>query len=241
MKPPSLLQYRGYTVFAASGISTEKSRMLVDNALDLTIAPRHIFKDNHRTYSAVFDVGGEAAMLKIPRGRNQRKWERLLTLFRGSEGVRTFRNLELMQRLGFGAPYPLLAAEKRKHGFVVDSFTYYAFEEGRPAESGDAEAVMSELLHLHDTGHLRTDPQPANFLVTDRGIVFIDFRLKKPFLLAGLKKKLELAKLVRVYPESAPHIPKGLISSPSFSLAKWLDMRIYNLRQGKRKLKSGLK
>ena len=180
-------------------------------------------------------------MLKIPRGRNLRTWERMLTLFRKSEGVRTFHNLELMQQLGLLVPYPLVAAEKRRLGFVVESFTYYVFEEGRPAGSEDAKAVIAELLCLHDTGYLRTDPQPANFLVTNRGIVFIDFRLKKPFLFSGLKKKLELVKLVRVYPESTPHIPQGLASSTSFRFATWLELKIFNLRQGKRGLKRGFR
>lgn len=229
--------HRGYRVFSATGTDVDTTRGLIDNIIDMNIKPQHTFKNNTRTYSALFELDSQPVMLKIPRGRNRRKWERFLTLFRRSEGVRTFNNLTLMQELGLNAPPPLFAAERRKLGVVVDSFACYAFEKGQPAGPKDAQAVISALIKLHNTGYLRTDPQPANFLISGRGVVFIDFRLKRPLLFPRLKKNLELAKLIRVYPESTPYIPRDIAKSACFSLAQRIELGLYRIRQGKRKLR----
>lgn len=237
----SSFPYRDYTVFAAGNSDSDSICKLIDEVLDSSIQAKHTFKDNRRTYSAITELNAQPIVLKIPRGRNRRKWERFLTLFRKSEGVRIFNNLELMQKLGINAPYPLFAAEKRQFGFATDSFACYVFEKGRPAGPNDAREVISALSNLHHKGYLRTDPQPANFLIAERGVIFIDFRLKKPVFLVKLKTNLELAKLFRIYPESGPFLAEGTVTSKCFKLAQWLELQVSQLRQRKRQLKISMK
>lgn len=232
--------HRGYQIYTAENSRTGPLKSLVDRILDNKIEAQHVFKDHQRTLSARIQLNDQSIMLKIPRARNRRNWERFLTLFRSGEGVRIHRNLTLLQELGLNAPYPLLAGEKRKFGFVVDSFACYAFEEGQPAGANDAEKVLLALLHLHQLGYIRTDPQSANFLLSDRGVVFIDFRLKKPMMFPALNKNLELAKFLRVYPEARNFLPTNKARSLSFRFAEWLEWRLFCIRRGKRGLKRSL-
>ena len=146
-----------------------------------------------------------------------------------------------MHELGFNAPSPLIAAEKRQNRFVVDSLSCYRFEAGKPAGPKDASRVMAELLKLHAQGYLRTDAKALNFLITDDAVTFIDFRLRKPALFPELLKNIERARLTRVYPESLIHLKEEIRSSTSFKIASWLERKKSILRRFKKRVKGSFK
>jgi heptose II phosphotransferase len=182
-------------------------------------------------------VGNENLIHKIPRARLKRTWEKLITLFRDGESIRTFDNLLLMLQLGFKAPTPILAGERRRNGFIVDSFCCYRFADGKEAGANDAQQVTTELLRLHSKGYLRTDAKPPNFLISAEGVTFIDFRLKKPFLFSKLRKEIALASFIQGYPESLAHIPEEIRTSTSFGIASWLDKKLVEIKATRRRIK----
>jgi heptose II phosphotransferase len=229
------LTHREYQL--RSTLDEPTARQLLDDIIEKSYLVQKIFRDSRATYAAHQQVGDEQLIHKIPRARLKRTWEKLITVIRDSESFRTFDNLQLMNQLGFKAPAPLLAGEKRRMGFVVDSFCCYRFEEGKEAGPIDAEQVVNELLRLHEKGYLRTDAKAANFLITDKGVTFIDFRLKKPGLFPKLKKQMELARLARVYPESLAYIPENVRTSRSFKLATWLERINIEIKAARRRVK----
>lgn len=233
------LTHRGYRLRSILDEATAKK--LFDDIVEKPYSVQKIFKDNQSTYSAHLQIGDEHLVHKIPRARLKRTWEKLITVIRDSESIRTFDNLQLMRQLGFNAPTPLLAGEKRRKGFVVDSFCCYRFEEGKEAGANDAKQVTNELLKLHQKGYLRTDAKAANFLISDKGVTFIDFRLKKPVLFPEFKKNLELARLARVYTECMAHIPEALRTSGPFKLATWLERKNIEFQATRRRVKRALK
>ncbi|MEP3164013.1 MAG: hypothetical protein ABJO43_02925, partial [Marinobacter sp.] len=167
------------------------------------------------------------------RARNKRNWERFLTRFRGSDAFRTFIQLNGMASMGFCAPQPVLAAELRSKGVVVDSFVCYRFVEGRPAELGDADKILNVLRALHERGYIRSDAQLANFLMRGDSVVFIDFRLKKPLFLPKLQQAREVDRFLRSCPES-----RYLLSPKEASSAwLWLASRLEEISFGMRNLK----
>ena len=227
--------YRGYRIRSTEDEAL--TRRFLDSILRKSYEVQRVFKDSKSTYAAQLKIEDESLVLKIPRSRLRRKWEKLLTLVRDSESFRTFENLKMMLQLGFKAPVPLLAGEKRRKGFVVDSFCCYRFEEGREAGPSDAQAVVEELLRLHDKGYLRSDAKPANFLMTDEGVTFIDFRLKRPVIFPRLKLLMELAHFVQVYPESLKFVPDEIQNSNLFALAGWFEQKTVGIKQARRRLK----
>jgi heptose II phosphotransferase len=153
----------GWQVLSALG--EQQSHHLCADILDDNLVRQHVFRDNWRTLSANVRVNDRSLLLKIPRARNGRRWERILTMFRGSDALRSFRHLEMMSELGLSAPEPVLAAEFRSHGMVTDSFVCYDFVEGRRPDIEDAPAILDALRTLHGKGYLRNDAQLANFLI----------------------------------------------------------------------------
>lgn len=220
-----------------SRLDEGSSIALLDAVIDGSITREEIFRDDWRTLSARIRFRGEGVLLKVPRARNGRRWERFLTRFRGSHAIRYFRHMELMAAMGFPAPEPVMACERRDRGVVTDSFICYRYVEGRPAGSKDAPRVLDALRSLHRQGYLRTDAQIANFLVSGDSIVFIDFRLKKPWFLSDLRKARELDRFIRSCPEARAVLTDREASPWRFWIAARLEDFSFGIRRLKRQLR----
>lgn len=234
-----LFDHRQYQVI--SHLSQPLSQRLLNAVLDDTLVPEKVFRDNWRTLSARVYFQDESLLLKVPRARNGRRWERFLTLFRESDALRTFRHLDQMATMGFAAPTPILACERRHHGVVVDCFVCYHFVDGRTAQSDDAPRVLTALQSLHRRGYLRNDAQLANFLITDGAVFFIDFRLKKPRFLPQLQKARELDRFLRSCPEARQLMPRGEVSSLWLRVASLLENASFGFRAVKKRMRGRTK
>lgn len=231
-------RYRQGSWQLMSALDQADSVELMDTVLTGAIQRVQVFRDNWRTLSAHVRFQDQELLLKVPRARNGRRWERLLTWFRGSDVARSFRHLEQMAAMGFEAPTAVLACERRERGFVTDSFLCYRFVEGRRAGPDDVPQVLEVLRGLHQKGYLRTDAQIANFLVTGNNeIVFIDFRLKKPWFLPALQKARELDRFIRSCPEARAYLTPGEASSRWLWLAGRLEGASFAVRRFKRQFR----
>lgn len=229
------LDYRQYRV--VSHIDEVRSQQLIDAILNDSLVSEKVFRDNWRTLSARVRFQNESLLLKVPRARNGRRWERFLTLFRGSDALRTFQHLQQLSSMGFSTPDPVLACERRRNGVVVDSFVCYRFVEGRPASSEDACKVLAVLRALHQRGYLRSDAQLANFVVAEDKVTFIDFRLKKPWLLPRLQKARELDRFLRSCPDARRFLSSAEASSRWLRVASFLENVGFGFRNLKRRVR----
>ncbi|MEX1228065.1 MAG: lipopolysaccharide core heptose(II) kinase RfaY [Marinobacter sp.] len=232
----SLFDYRHYHV--VSHLDEMTSRQLLDAVLDDGMVPEKVFRDNWRTLSAKVRFHSEAFLLKVPRARNGRRWERFLTRFRESDALRTFRHLELMSSMGFAAPEPVLACESRQSGVVTDSFVCYRFVEGRAAGPEDAHRILASMQELHQRGYLRSDAQIANFLMAGETVTFIDFRLKKPWFLPKLQKTRELHRFLRSCPEARHLLSSQQSSSGWYRAAACLEDANFRFRGVKNRIRA---
>jgi lipopolysaccharide heptosyltransferase II len=136
-------------------------------------------KNNSRSHVFLIDYQGEKAVLKSPREKNTRKWIRFTTLYRKGEAFKAILNLEKLANMGIASNKPLLAAEKRRFGMVVDAWMLYEYEEGRPCGKNDYRAVVEKLKEIHSKKFLHGDPQINNFLIREASVVTIDCNPKK--------------------------------------------------------------
>lgn len=174
-----------------STLDKSSTLSLVDKSLLKTLNIQHTFKDDKKIHVFLFDFQGKKYIYKEPRERNNRKWERFLTLFRPSESTRFFNSYLKLLELGLKCPTPILSYEEIKLGMVVRSFFIYEFIEGDPAYPPHKEIVFEELKKLHKLGYTRRDPNLNNFLINDKGIYFIDFKINKPLFFKQTRIKLE--------------------------------------------------
>jgi len=218
-----------------SEISADDTKELVEQVCSKTLVAYSPHRDNRRTLSARFQFKQDDFVIKIPRARNSRFWERMLTLFRGSEVARLYQGMLDLKRLGVSGTYPVLMAEKKILGITVDGFLIYNFLEGRPSTAVDAPAIAKAVLGLHEMGYVRRDIHLGNFLITpDNRVGMIDFRLSKPRLLKQFSLDLELVQMLRAIPSTGQYIPKSRMSSHTFQTAKkWyaFTARVRGLRK----------
>ncbi|MBL8029082.1 MAG: glycosyltransferase [Fibrobacteres bacterium] len=141
------------------------------------------FKDSRRSLVQQIEIDGQMLVVKIPREKNTRKWQRLLSIFRGGESFREFHALMNGMSKGIPVPRPVAAMERRKFFFVVDSLIIMEWMGGRIAIKEDAEAVSLLLRRIHDAGLLHGDAHLSNFIVDKKGgVMTIDCSLKRNFL-----------------------------------------------------------
>jgi len=209
--------YRGYRLYRPDARSDADHvfKAVVDGAL----AENRVLKSDGQTYAGLVEVDGQLYVLKVPRARNRRIWQRLLSLFRIGTAVRQMESMLRLRQLGLRAPQPVCAGERRSLGMLVDSFLVYEYAEGRMAMRDDAHLVTPELLRLHEMGYLRNDPHAKNYLIDDAGVVFIDATLSRPRLFRTLRLRRELIRFVSSSPMAVAYVPERITHSRAYRLA----------------------
>ncbi len=157
----------------------EKSIKLYDKIKNTCYNILKVLKDDQRSYVALIEIDGEKYVYKEPREKNRRKWQRFLSIFRGSESKREYQNIKKIIEAGFNGATPYFALEKRKWLISVDSYLLYSYIKGSEAKVEDINLVLEELKKIHNKGYLHGDSHMANFLVNNEKVYLIDTKLIK--------------------------------------------------------------
>ncbi len=233
---PELENYRLVTTWSQDD-ANKLAAAVLENQLDID----PVFRDNRATFCAAFHYANLRMVLKVPKARNARYGERILTLFRPSESFRIFNSHMQLQQHDFTVPTPVLAAEKRKWGVVTDSFVIYEYLDGDIADETNAQEVLHVLLQLHEMGYTRNDPKLPNFIIGETGVGLIDFKLKRPRFLARLRMNLELVRFLHSCRNVSLKVPDLVTGSLWFPVATWLNLKRKTLRKSRKKIKAVFK
>lgn len=196
-------------------------------------------KNIRRTYVAEFSLRGQDYMFKIPRARDLRPWERMLTLFRAPDVERFSQSMDQLLALGIPGPRPVMLGLHRRFGMVTHSFIIYRKLEGHAAkDESEIEQVCRALDALHEQGYLRRDALLRNFVITPDGQVgLIDFRLSRPGVLAQAKKGLECDKLISSAPTAIEYLDMSYRERLGYRFLKGLQQADMALKTVKRALR----
>jgi len=205
-----------------------------------TLEIKEVFKDNQRSKVGLLDFKGEELVFKIPREKNSRRWQRFISPIRGSEARREFLQSEKVEKEGFKSFKPILAVEKKKGIFVVDSYficTYLKAEEG---SFKYVERIKKELKRIHSKGFLHGDSQLVNFMIDKENIYIIDTKLSKN-IYGKIGQMYEMLFLQRSSPEDIEIEGKETLA---YKLAKALEDYLLwwgRVRKKRKDLKKKLK
>ncbi len=192
-----LHSHQGYDF--VSQLPIEQAYELLDDLLQKTYSANQVYNDDKSAFVANINTERHSGiMYKIPRERNNRAWERFVTLFRPNEAFRAYASMLVVQSIGLNAPLPLIAAHKKSKGMTVESFFVYEFVEGAPGAKKDASLIFTTLRALHKAGFTRSDPKLNNFIVKDDKVSFIDFRLKQPRIFSNFQCTLNLCRFLHL-------------------------------------------
>lgn len=155
----------------------EKYLKILDTLENLKI--EKVFKDDNRSKVSLFTFEREKLVFKVPREKNSRKWQRVLSIFRGSESYREYIQAEKIYNAGMQTYKPILAFEKRKYGFIVDSYFICEYLSGETGSIKHLEAIKNELDKIHKSGYLHGDSQLVNFIIDNKHVYIIDSKFSK--------------------------------------------------------------
>jgi len=220
-----------------SDLALSLARNLARALTDGSYQEKKVFKDNAQSYVARVEALGIDCMVKIPRDRNRRIWQRFLSLFRESEALRYYRSMQTLRDMDFECPKPIIAVEKRWPWRVIShSLLAYQYVEGRKCAESDAFLILPELLRLHAKGYLRGDPHKKNYLISNNAVVFIDARIRQPKLFRKLQMHRELAVFLNTSPAGIHHVPPEIKHSASFRTAWTFDRIMRYIRHSRRRI-----
>lgn len=157
----------------------EKSIKIYDKIKNTCYNIVEILKNDQRSYVALIEIDGEKYIYKRPLEKNRRKWQRFLSIFRGSESKREYENIKKILKAGFNGAKPWLAVEIKKGAVCIDSYLVYSYIEGRDGNIKDIDIIFNELKKIHAQGYLHGDSHIANFLIGDGKVYLIDTKLMK--------------------------------------------------------------
>lgn len=157
----------------------EKSIKLYDKIKNTCYNIVKVLKNDQRSYVALIEIDGEKYVYKKPIEKNKRKWQRFLSIFRGSESKREYQNIKNITNAGFNGATPYFALEKRKGLICLDSYLIYSYIEGKDGSLEDIDIISNELKKIHKKGYLHGDSHIANFLIGNDKVYLIDTKLMK--------------------------------------------------------------
>ena len=204
--------YRGWNIlFNGDKTLLEIVDHVIDDNIDRLLIKE--LKNNKRSLVYLIRFKDKIVVLKNPREKNLRKWIRFTTLYRRGEAFKALQNLEKLKKLGIYSNKPMLAAEKRQFGMVVDSWVLFEFVEGSICKPEDYRAVTDKLKEIHSKNVLHGDPQINNFIINGNTIITLDSNPKKAAL-GKISKYREFFYLQRSAPgiEKHFHLPENTLA-----------------------------
>jgi len=233
------MTHQGYEFI--STLPQEKAITLLDAILQKTYTVNKIYKDDRHSFvSNIATKAHSNIMFKIPMERNNRSWERFLTLFRPNESFRVYDSMTTLQSLGIKGTVPLLAAHRKRRGMSVESFLVYDFVEGTPATIENLESIVETLGQLHQAEFVRNDPKLINFIVNGPDVYLIDFRLKRVKVCIKLQCMMNLCGLFRTISSNKSDFHAHVKEDALYHFAWVLKKVRHQIRTYRKKIKKKL-
>lgn len=169
----------------------------------------------------------------------RRAWPILTSIYRSGEGLRAFRNLTRLRDAGAMVPMPIFALERRRAGFVVESWHAYEFVEGVTCTCRDAPAVATALGDLHGRGWVHRDPHARNFLRNGDTVTILDWTKARPWRFA-YARHYDLVLLNKCCPGAEACYPGFDATDRLYRLARLHNAWIVRWRRVKHTIRRGL-
>lgn len=211
----------------------------VTQVLALLASPGTLLQEHDRGWVYRSAVAGRAVILKRSKTQERRLWPILTSLYRNGEGYRAFHNMTRLRKAGAPVPDPVFVLERRRAGFVVESWHAGEFVDGVTCTCGDAPAVAAALRELHDRGWVHRDPHVKNFLRDGDAIRILDWTKAKPWSFA-YARHYDLVLLNKCCPGADTCYPGFDPADRLYRLARLHNAWIVRWRRVKRVIRRGL-
>ncbi|MEQ8924190.1 MAG: lipopolysaccharide core heptose(II) kinase RfaY [Fulvivirga sp.] len=177
----SKIEHKNWIVYYSPELSGEEAKELFERISNQQFEIVTVLKDNQRSIVKRINVNSRDLVLKVPKEKNSRFWIRFLTLFRSGEARKNLESMVVLENIGVKTTAPVLAAEVRQAGMVVNSWLLYEYLEGHSClnQPRNYEKVINTLNTIHQHGFIHGDPQIRNFIQKGSDVYVIDANPKK--------------------------------------------------------------
>ena len=114
---------------------------LADDVLSGRLDIIKVLKDDNRSRVLLVNYQGEKLVVKEPREKNGRRWQRFLSIFRGSSSYLELKNCNKIIESGFLGSKGILAVEKVNKLWAEDSYFVSSYIEGSEGDIDHLEEI----------------------------------------------------------------------------------------------------
>lgn len=198
-------------------------------------------KDDYRSQVYRIRLSELDLVLKIPNEKNTRKWIRFLTWFRMGEAFKNVAGMNKLTQLGIDTIQPLIAAERRSFGMVVDSWLVYEYLDGNSCLNKEEHypKVVEKLKAMHQKNILHGDAQIRNFMYANDTVYVIDSNPKSAGIF-GFSKAYEFAYLRKSAPGIEAHFG-NINESKMYRFAFSYDIYDRKLARWRKRVKKSIR
>ncbi|MTI20656.1 hypothetical protein E1176_06455 [Fulvivirga sp. RKSG066] len=170
------IDYKDWQLITTDKLSENQAKTLFDAIANKNYTTTEPLKVHHRSTVLRIAWQKQDLVLKIPTEKNTKPWIRFMTWFRMGEAHKNIAGMNKLWDKGIKTTAPLLAAEKRNLGMVVDSWLVYEYLDGTTCLDKEETypLVVKKLTQMHAAKLLHGDPQIRNFIAYKDDIYVID-------------------------------------------------------------------
>ncbi len=179
LKPIKSLNFVKIKIFNGKDFVSYFEKKLIFEIENKNFKIVKILKDNYRSSVYLIEIFDKKYIYKIPKEKNEKFWQRILSLFRGSESYRNFISCQNILKNGFLSPKPFLSFTKTFLGFTIYSYFIMEYIDGFMPKKPDIFKVVNLLNEIHKKGFLHGDSQTTNFIIKNDKIYILDSKFNK--------------------------------------------------------------
>lgn len=213
--------------------SNDKSEEIYELFLKKKYKVLKTLKNDNRSKVLLIEILNRKLVLKIPIEKNTKKWQRFISIFRGSESRREYFNCLKIHESGFLGLTPVLFYEKKECLMVKDSFLITEYLEGKIGSIENLEEISKELNKIHNSGFLHGDSQLPNFIIKNDKVYIIDAKFQTN-IYGSIGASYEF-----IYLEESCHKNIDIYNkiTTSYKIAKFLNDYLHWFGRMKKKLR----
>lgn len=231
-------KYKDYSLYTFD----DNYIQLGKDILDKNYLIVHKLKDTPRNFVTVIQWHNKKYILKEPRNEYRIPQRQLFSYFKDGESLSTLKNIHnLVHNLKFYQFIDVyLAGNKRKKGFIVDSFFVMEYVEGfLSAEPFYKDLMVDIMKKVHSINIYHGDCNPSNFIFDSKNDIHILDTKGKSFSLGNFRAHYDMITMwYDSYKEMVYPYPKNFWYYLAFSLKLFKRNKfISDFKQFKKKLR----
>ncbi|MGL5051108.1 MAG: lipopolysaccharide biosynthesis protein [Fusobacteriaceae bacterium] len=156
-------KYKNFNLYSFNEENIALGKIVIDKKYKII----NKLKDTPRNFVAIIEINNKKYVLKEPRNEYRIPQRQLVSFFKDGESLSTLKNIHKLRiDYNFNEFVDIfLAGNKRKYGFIVNSFLLMEFVEGTiNNDSVHKDRAIESMKSIHKEGFYHGDFNPSNFI-----------------------------------------------------------------------------